>query len=59
VRFRPEFFIAVFVKVGDLLNGRPAEDGVVADEGGDVAVGDGVGDGGVDEVGEESDAGLN
>ena len=28
----------------------------MADEGGDVAVGDGVGDGGVDEVGEEGDA---
>jgi hypothetical protein len=59
VRFRPELLVAIFVKVGDLLNGGPAEDGVVADKGGDVAVGDGIGDGGVDEVGEERDAGKN
>lgn len=56
VGFGPEFLVAVFVDVGDLLDGGPAEDGVVADEGGDVAVGDGVFDGGVDQVGEEGDA---
>ena len=47
---------AVGRRVGDVLHRGPAEDGVVADEGGDVAVGDGEGDGGVDEVGEEGDA---
>ena len=41
---------------GDGLDGGPAEEGVVADEGRDVAVGDGVADRGVDEVGEEGDA---
>lgn len=56
VGFAPEFVVAVFVLVADALDCFPAEDGVVADEGGDVAVGDGVADGGVDEVGEEGDA---
>ena len=43
---------------GDGLQRRPAQDGVVADEGGHVARGHGVGDGRVDEVGEEGDAHL-
>jgi hypothetical protein len=51
----PELLVAVLVKVRDLLNGRPAEDGVVADKGRNIAVGNGVADGGVDEVGEECD----
>ena len=58
VGFRPELVVAVFILVGDLLDGSPAEDGIVADEGSDVAVGDGVANGGVDEVGEEGDAVL-
>jgi hypothetical protein len=38
VGFRPEFLVAVFVEVGDLLDGGPAEDGVVTDEWRYVAV---------------------
>lgn len=56
VGFGPELLVAVFVFVGDLLDRAPAEDGVVADEGGHVAVGDRVADGRVDEVREEGDA---
>jgi hypothetical protein len=51
----PELFVAVFVEVGDLLDGRPAKYGIVANKRCDVAVGDSVADGRVDEVGEESD----
>jgi len=40
----------------DLLQGRPAEEGVVADEGRGVAIGDGVTDGGIDKVSEECNA---
>lgn len=58
VRLGPEFLVAVFVGVGYLLQGGPAEDGVVADEGADVTAGDGVADRGVDEVCEEGDSGL-
>ena len=56
VGFRPEFLVAVFVEVGDLLDGGPAEDGVVTDERRYVAVGYGVLYCGVDEIGEECDA---
>ena len=56
MRFGPEFVVAVFVGVADLLDGGPAEEGVVADERGDVTVGYGVFDSGVDEVGEECDS---
>ena len=56
--FGPELLVAVFVLVRYLLDGGPAQDGVVADKGGDVAVGDGVPDGRVDKVGEEGDAVL-
>jgi hypothetical protein len=38
----PELFVAIFVKVGDLLDGGPAEYGVVADERCYIAIGDGV-----------------
>jgi len=55
VRFRPELLVSIFVLVGDLLNGRPAENGVVSDEGGNITVGDSVSNSRVDEVGEESD----
>jgi hypothetical protein len=55
VGFGPELFVAVFVIEGDLLDGGPAEDGVVTDEWSDVTVGDGVPDSRVDEVGEEGD----
>jgi len=40
---------------GDVLDGGPAEDGVVADEGGDVAISDTEADSSVDEVGKEGD----
>jgi hypothetical protein len=56
VRLGPEFLVAVFVHVRDLLHRRPTEDGVVADKRGHVAVGHRVLDGGVDQVGEEGDA---
>jgi hypothetical protein len=58
MRFGPEFFVAILVGVGDLLEGGPAEDRVVADEGADVAAGDGVADGCVDKVREERDSVL-
>ena len=42
----PEFCMAVFLE-GDALDGFPADEGVVAYEGGAVAASDGVGDRGV------------
>ena len=54
----PEFLVAILVKVADLLDGGPAEDSVVTDEGRDVTVADGVLDGRVDEVGEEGDTAV-
>jgi hypothetical protein len=59
VGFRPELFVAILIKIGDLLDSRPAKNGVVADKRGDIAVGDGVTDGGVDEISEESDTEIN
>lgn len=50
----PELLVSVLIEVANLLDGGPAEDGVVTDEGGDVTVADGVLDGRVDQVGEES-----
>jgi len=41
-----------------LLNGRPSENSIVADEGGNVTVGDSISNGTVDEIGEESDSVL-
>lgn len=52
----PKFLVTVFVLVTDGLDGGPAQYSVVAYEGRDVAVADGVFDRGVDEVGEEGDA---
>ena len=40
------------------MDGFPADEGVVADEGGAVAVSDGELDGGVDQVGEVADSVL-
>jgi hypothetical protein len=56
VGLRPEFFVAVFVVEGDLLDGRPAEYRVVTDEGCYIAVGDSIFDGCIDEICEECDA---
>jgi hypothetical protein len=47
----PEFSLVIFGE-RDGLNGFPADEGVVADEGGAVTVADGELDGRVDEVGE-------
>jgi hypothetical protein len=58
VRLGPELFVTILVEVRDLLNGSPAENGVVTDEGSDITVGDGVTNGSVDEVGEEGDTVL-
>jgi len=56
VLFGPPFgFIVEGVDVADALNGFPAEEGVVSDEGGGVAGSDTVFDGGVDDVGEIGD----
>lgn len=54
--FGPEFLVAVFVMVGDLLHGGPAEEGIVAYERRDITHGDGKANGSVDEVGEEGDS---
>jgi len=54
--FTPELLVAIFVEMADLLNGTPAEDGVVTDEGSGIAVGHTEANGDIDEVGEESDA---
>lgn len=59
--FGPVLFLAgavvdVGLDVGDVLHGLPAQKGIVADKGRDVAVRHGVLDGRVDEVGEEGDA---
>jgi len=56
VGLRPKLLIAIFIEVGDLLNGGPAEDGVVADERGDIAIGNGEADSSVDEISEECDS---
>jgi hypothetical protein len=56
VGFRPKLFIAIFIEVGDLLDGRPAKNGVVADKWGDIAVGDSEADSSVDEISEEGDS---
>ena len=42
VALRPKLVIAVLILVRNLLNGRPAKNGVVADKGSNIAVGDGV-----------------
>lgn len=55
VRLGPELFVIVFVDIRYLLNGGPAENGIVADKGCNIAVGYSVPDGGVDQVGKESD----
>ena len=55
VRLGPEHVLAV-LNGGDVLQGRPAEDCVVADEGCDVSIGNAVVDSRVNEVGEEGDA---
>jgi len=57
VGFGPEFLVAVFIEVGDLLDGGPAQNGVVTYKGCYIAVGNGVADSCVDEIGEESDTG--
>ena len=54
----PEFLVSVLVLIGDLLNSRPAENGVVSDERGNITVGDSVSNGRIDEVGEESNTVL-
>jgi hypothetical protein len=51
----PFGFTVEGVHVADALNGFPAEEGVVSDEGGGVAGSDTVFDGGVDDVGEVGD----
>ena len=53
VALAPELLVIVLIDVGDLLDGAPAENGVVAHEGGDVAVRDRIFDGCVYQVGEE------
>jgi hypothetical protein len=55
VRFGPELVVSILVLVADLLNSGPTEDGIVTDEWSNITVGDGVTNGSVDEVGEESD----
>jgi hypothetical protein len=53
VRLGPEFLVVIFVLVGNLLDSRPAEDSIMTNERGNVSVGDGITNGGIDEVGEE------
>lgn len=56
VVFRPELFVAVVVMIRSrLLHGRPAQDGIVADERNGIADRDCIGDGGVDEIGKPLD----
>jgi hypothetical protein len=55
--FGPEFLISIFIEIGDLLDSSPAENGVVADKGSDIAVGNGVLYGSVNEVCEEGNTG--
>lgn len=55
----PEFLVAIFVEEGDLLDSGPAENSIVADEGGDVAVGHCVLDSRVDQVREEGNTGQS
>jgi hypothetical protein len=57
VRFGPKLLVAVFVEVGDLLDGGPSENCIVADKGCYVAVGNCIANSSVNEVGEKSDAG--
>jgi len=56
MRFRPEFLIPVLVDVRNLLDRTPAENGVMANEGGDIAICNGVFDRRIDQVCEEGDA---
>ena len=58
VGFGPELVVAVLILIGDLLDSSPAKDSVMADEGRDIAVGDGIANGSINKVGEESDAVL-
>jgi len=58
VRLGPELLVTVLIEVRNLLDGSPAKDGVVTDEGGNVTVGDSVTNSSVDEVGEEGDTVL-
>lgn len=55
----PEFLVAIFVKEGDGLHSRPAENGIVANKWCDIAVGDSVFNSGVDQVGKEGDTKRN
>lgn len=57
MRLGPELFISILVFVRDFLQGRPTENSVVADERRDVTIGDSVANSGIDEVGEEGNAG--
>lgn len=59
VRFGPELLKTIVLAfVGrSILDSGPAKHGVVANEGRDISLGNGEGDGCVDEVGEPGDAG--
>lgn len=56
VRFRPKLLVAIFVKVRDLLDCRPAKDSIVTNERRNIAIGNSVADCSVNKVGEEGDA---
>lgn len=55
VALRPIGNEAVLFDDTDVLNGRPADEGIVADKGGDFTRADGKSDGGVHHVGKEGD----
>ena len=54
--FRPKLLLTIVIFPRDLLDGFPAQNGVVADERGDVAIGYGVTDGTIQEVRKEGNA---
>lgn len=58
VALGPELLIVVLVKVADLLDSTPAENGIMTNKGCHVAVGNSISNSRVDEVGEECDAVL-
>jgi hypothetical protein len=52
----PELLILIFIRVRNLLDGRPTEDSVVTNERSDIPVSDSVTNGSVDQIGKESDS---
>jgi hypothetical protein len=49
----PVLFVAIFVRVADMLNGRPAEYGVVPDKRGNITIRDGKFNSSIDQVSEK------